>query len=98
MFRFLLRWLFGSPVYEHQLVTGTSFVGAEEAAAEAQRKVVALAAAGWKAVSTGCGGRATGGSASGLPGFSGAGAASEMIAGGTDVQVVDIVVLLRREV
>jgi hypothetical protein len=43
-----MRVLFGLPVYEHQLVTGSSFVNVDEAAAEAQRKVVALAAAGWK--------------------------------------------------
>lgn len=92
MLRFLMRLLFGMPVYEHQLVTGSSFVSIDEAAAEAQRKVVALAAAGWKAVSTGCGGRAAGGSAA-----EGAiGTATEAIAVSADVQVVDVVVLLRR--
>lgn len=92
MLRFLMRLLFGMPVYEHQLVTGSSFVSIDEAAAEAQRKVVALAEAGWKAVSTGCGGRAAGGSAA-----EGAiGTATEAIAVSADVQVVDVVVLLRR--
>lgn len=92
MFRFLMRVLFGSPVYEHQLVTGSSFVNVDEAAAEAQRKVAALAVAGWKAVSTGCGGRA----ASAVGGGGGIGAATEAIAVSADVQVVDVVVLLRR--
>ena len=92
MFRFLMRLLFGLPVYEHQLVTGSSFVNVDEAAAEAQRKVVALAAAGWQAVSTGCGGRAAGGGSAGGT----IGAATEAIAVSADVQVVDVVVLLRR--
>lgn len=92
MLRFLMRLLFGLPVYEHQIVTGSSFVSVDEAAAEAQRKVVALAAAGWKAVSTGCGGRAAGGSATGGT----IGAATEAIAVSADVQVIDVVVLLRR--
>jgi hypothetical protein len=94
MFRALIQFLFGVPAYEHQLVTGSSFVNVDEAAAEAQRKVAVLAAAGWKAVSTGCGGRAAGGSAGG----GAIGGATEAIAIGGDVQAVDVVVLLRRPV
>lgn len=98
MLRFLIRFLFGRSRYEHRIVTGTSFVNVDEASQEAERKVTSLTADGWEAIAIGCGGRATGGTATGLPAGGGEGGVGGVgISGRPDVEVVDVVVLLRRE-
>jgi len=81
-----IMFVFGctNPRYDYQIVVGTSFTNADEAAKEAELKVNKLSSEGWEAISLGTGGRAAGIMAT----------REGRVSGGN--QVVDVTVLMRR--